>query len=300
MTKPDTLTADDMTGARDNLTGAIWMVLAMAGFAVEDALLKAASVSLPKAQVLVMFGLGGVAVFTLWALASGAPLFTPAVVSRPMRIRAVFEVGGRLFYLLAIALTPLSAATAILQATPVVVVAGAALVFGEKVGWRRWSAICVGLIGVLLVLRPGSEAFSALSILAVLGMLGFAGRDLASRAAPASLSTAALGFYGFWAIVLAGAIYALWEGQAFLWPAPTAWACMAGAVAFGVFAYGGLMRAMRTGEVSAVTPFRYSRLIFGLAIGLTMFNERIDMTMLLGCGLIVLSGLYILMRGNGR
>lgn len=294
------MTVSPTVSERDNMVGALWMVLAMVGFAVEDAMLKAASASLPKAQLLVMFGLGGVLVFTLWANASGTRLFTPAVLSRPMRIRAVFEVSGRMFYLLAIALAPLSSATAILQATPVVVVAGAALVFGEKVGWRRWAAIFVGLMGVVLVLRPGTEAFSVLSILAVLGMLGFAGRDLASRAAPASLGTAALGFYGFWAIVLAGVIYALWERQAFAWPDPHAWVLMAGAVGFGSFGYGSLMRAMRSGAVSAVTPFRYSRLLFGLGIGFIMFDERIDGMMLAGCGLIVLSGLYILWRGDRR
>ncbi|MBE1282030.1 MAG: EamA family transporter [Rhodobacteraceae bacterium] len=274
------------------------MVGAMAGFAVEDAFLKAASTELPKAQVLVMFGLGGVLLFGALALASGTRLLDPGVLSRPMRVRAVFEVSGRLFYLLAIALTPLSAATAILQATPVVVVAGAALVFGETVGWRRWSAIIVGLVGVLIVLRPGAESFSPLSLLAVLGMLGFAGRDLASRAAPASLGTYALGFYGFWAIVVAGALYALWEQAGFVWPGAVIWAQITGAVCFGVFAYGALMRAMRTGEVSAVTPFRYSRLLFGVGLGVLLFGESVDRQMLLGCGLIVLSGLYIMWRGG--
>jgi len=286
------------TSARANLIGSLWMVAAMGAFAVEDAFLKAASADLPKAQVLVLFGLGGVVLFGLWGLLTRAPLFTADVISRPMRIRSVFEVMGRLFYLLAIALTPLSSATAILQATPVVVVAAAAVIFGEKVGWRRWAAIAVGLIGVLIVLRPGGEAFSALSLLAVIGMIGFAGRDLASRAAPASLSTAALGFYGFWALVAAGLIYALWEQAPFLWPDPQVWAGIGAAVCVGVFAYAALMRAMRTGEVSAVTPFRYSRLLFGVGLGVFWFGERLDLPMILGCGLIVASGLYILWRGK--
>jgi drug/metabolite transporter (DMT)-like permease len=282
---------------RANLIGSLWMVAAMAGFAVEDALLKAVSVSMPKAQVLVLFGMGGALLFGLLARAASMPLLSPDVLSRPMRVRVVFEVAGRLFYLLAIALTPLSSATAILQATPVVVVAGAALVFGETVGWRRWSAILVGLIGVLIVLRPGADSFSPLSILAVLGMLGFAGRDLASRAAPASLGTHVLGFYGFLAVVLAGALYALWEQEGFVQPSGTGALYLTGAICVGVFAYGALMRAMRTGEVSAVTPFRYSRLLLGVGLGVVWFDESIDMQMVLGCGLIVLSGLYILWRG---
>ena len=99
--------------------------------------------------------------------------------------------------LLAIALTPLSSATAILQATPIIVVLGAMAFFGETVGWRRWCAIVIGLIGVAIILRHGADDFSPLSILAVLGTLGFAGRDLASRAAPATLTTS-LGVIGLY------------------------------------------------------------------------------------------------------
>lgn len=284
---------------RANLTGSLWMVLAMAAFAVEDSLLKAASASLPLAQVMVLFGAGGALVFAIWARASGARLIRPEVMAPAMRLRAVFEVAGRLFYTLAIALTPLSSATAILQATPIVVVAGAAVVFGERVGWRRWSAIAVGLTGVLIVLQPGAGAFTPLSVLAVLGMLGFAGRDLASRAAPAVLSTPVLGVYGFFTIVLAGALYALfWEKAGFVLPGAGLAAVMACAVGFGVLGYSSLMLAMRTGDVSAVTPFRYTRLVFGVALGVLWFGEALAPSMILGCALIVAAGLYILWRGN--
>lgn len=81
----------------------------------------------------------------------------------------------------------------ILQASPLVVVASAALIFGERMGWRRWTVIGLGLVSVLIILRPGTDGFSALSLLALVGMLSFAGRDLASRAAPKSLSMAILG-----------------------------------------------------------------------------------------------------------
>ena len=270
----------------------------MAAFAVEDTLIKAAAKTLPTAQILILFGAGGAVLFALWARLTGQRLFTAVVLSRPMRVRAVFEVTGRLFYALAITLTPLSSATVILQATPLVVVAGAALVFGEKVGPRRWLAILIGLVGVVIIIGPGTDSFSALSVLAVIGMLGFAGRDLASRAAPAGLGTAILGFYGFLAIVVAGAIYAPWDGRAFVRPDTHAALYLAGAVLAGIAAYACLMKAMRTGEVSAVTPFRYSRLLFGIAFGVLLFRETLTPAMLIGSGLIVCSGLFILWRGK--
>lgn len=281
-----------------NLAGALWMVAAMGLFAVEDVFLKAASAVLPVGQILVVFGLGGAFVFALLARARGARLFVAEAAAPAMRIRAVFEIFGRLYYVLALALTPLSATTVILQATPIVVVAGAALFFGETVGWRRWSAIGIGLLGVIVILQPGTAGFSALSILAVLGMLGFAARDLASRAAPAALSTAALGFYGFLAVAAAGVLFSLWDRAPFLWPPWPVAGAMACVVIAGTAAYGCLMRAMRTGDVSAVTPFRYTRLIFGIGFGVVLFGETVTGAMMLGSALIVASGLFILWRGR--
>jgi len=276
------------------------MVAAMAAFAVEDVFVKAASANLPVAQTLILFGLGGALLFAAVAVLNREPLFIADVVSRAMRIRVLFEIVGRLFFVLAIALTPLSTATVILQATPLVVVAGAALIFGEKVGWRRWSAIVLGLLGVVVIIRPGAESFSILSVLAVIGMLGFAGRDLASRAAPATLSTTLLGLYGFLSIVVAGALFSLWEQTPFVWPDFNTFVYLLGAIIFGVAAYASLMKAMRSGEVSAVTPFRYTRLLFGIGFGVIVFKEKLDTPILFGSLLIVVSGLFILWQGQGR
>lgn len=274
------------------------MVASMAAFAIEDAFIKVASETLPIGQILVLFGLGGAILFACLARVKGDAFLNRDVTSKPMLVRVIFEITGRLFYVLAIALTPLSAATVILQATPLVVVASAALIFGETVGWRRWTAILIGLLGVVVIIQPGTESFSALSILALLGMIGFAGRDLASRAAPASISTHILGMYGFLSVIIAGILFSVWDGAVFQYPGEEASLFLAGAVFTGVLAYTGLMKAMRTGEVSAVTPFRYTRLLFGIALGIFIFGEELSLSMGIGSGLIVLSGLFILWRGK--
>lgn len=289
---------DILTGQRANLLGSLWMTAAMALFAVEDAFLKAASVTLPVGQVLMIFGLGGMAIFGAFLRHAGQPLYVPEVLSPTMRVRAVFEVVGRLFYVLALALTPLSSATVILQATPLVVVAGAALVFGERVGWRRWAAILIGLAGVVVIIRPGADSFEPLSVLALIGMIGFAGRDLASRAAPRAIGTLLFGVYGFLAVFVAGAIFALWQAAPLVMPGGAAALFMAGAVVAGPAGYACLMKAMRSGDVSAVTPFRYTRLLFGIALGLVIFGERLSLPMLIGSAMIVASGLFIVMRGR--
>ncbi|VUZ24152.1 Riboflavin transporter [uncultured Comamonas sp.] len=286
--------------ASDNFKGICWMVAAMGAFALEDAFVKAAARQLPIGQLLMMFGLGGMLAFAAFPRRGGVGLLHVAARSKAMLVRAGFEFIGRLFYVLAIALTPLSSATAILQATPVLVVLGASLYFGEKVGWRRWVAVVMGLVGVLVVLRPSAADFSWLSLLTLVGMVGFAGRDLASRAVSPLLSTRHLGFYGFLTIVVAGALYGLWEGRALVVPTLASAAAVASAVAIGVLAYACLMKAMRTGDIATVTPFRYTRLLFGVGLGVVAFNETVDTPMLLGCAIIAGAGLFIAWSGRRR
>jgi len=274
------------------------MVAAMAFFAVEDTLIKFVTSSVPIGQILMMFGLGGASIFFLIALYNNEKITLGDMLSLPMYIRGIFEIIGSLFYVLAISLIPLSTATVIIQATPIVVVAGAAIIFGEKVGWRRWTAILLGLFGVVVIIQPATESFSFLSILALIGMIGFAGRDLASRAAPANLSVFILGLHGLIAVAFAGLIYSLWDNSGLVMLDIKIISFMFGAVIFGVAAYTCLMKAMRTGEVSAVTPFRYTRLIFGVTLGIIFFNETLNYSTILGTTFIVISGLFILSRNK--
>jgi drug/metabolite transporter (DMT)-like permease len=283
-----------MTGSA-NLRGSLFMVAAMAGFAVEDAFLKAATQEVAVGLALVILGLAGVGVFSVVALRAGAAPLPRSIVSRTMALRSGFEVIGRLFYALAIALTPISTASAILQATPLVVVLGAALIFGESISWRRWALIVLGFVGVLIILRPGLEGFSALSLLALVAMAGFAGRDLATRAAPLTLSNAQLGVTGFIMLALSGAIILAVTGRVAL-PSPAAWGLLAGASLFGILAYAALTQAMRTGAVGSITPFRYARLVFAVVLGVGVFGERPDAATLAGSAIIVACGVILLTK----
>jgi drug/metabolite transporter (DMT)-like permease len=284
-------------GMDGNLRGAILMVLAMAGFAFEDMFVKSAARQLPVGEILILFGLGGMLCFMALTKRRGEPLYHPAILSRPLLIKAAMEVMGRLGYTVALALTPLSNASAILQATPLVVVAGAALIFHEPVGWRRWAAIALGFLGVLIILRPGLEGFELASLWAVVGMLGFAGRDLATRAAPPVLSNVQLGIYGFLMLIPTGVILLMFTGGAVV-PAPREALDLLAAVGFGVAAYYGLTAAMRMGEVGVITPFRYTRLVFALILGVVVFAERPDALTLIGAAVIIGSGIYTLIRGR--
>lgn len=279
----------------ENLRGIALMVLAMAGFALEDAAIKWVGAELPLGTTVTLFGLGGFLIFTALTVASRQPLITPDTWSRAVGLRAICEVLGRGGYFLGITLTPLVNASTILQATPLVVTIGAAVFFGEKVGWRRWMAILVGLVGVLIVLRPGLEGFMAASLFTIVGLLGFAGRDLATRGAPKSLSNLQLAVYGFAALIPTGLAFSSFTGFD-LPQSGAAWAGIGGAIVVGSTAYYALTAAMRIGDVSVVTPFRYSRLLFALILGVLLFGETIDRMTLIGASLVIAAGLYTIAR----
>jgi drug/metabolite transporter (DMT)-like permease len=269
------------------------MIASMAAFAIEDAFLKTVTKQLPVGQVLMMFGAAGLCVFALMARRAGASIFQAQVLTKNMLLRAVFEFFGRLFYVLAIALTPMSSATAILQSAPLFVVLGARIFLREKVDAKTWIAIFLGLFGVLIILRPSATDFSLLTLLALIGTLGFVGRDLFSRTAPSSLTKEVLGFYGFTTMMIAGACFAVWDGKPFVLLQAHQFMMLAAALLAGVFAYTALMTAMRTGSIGAVTPYRYSRLLFGISIGVIVFGEQLDAPMLLGCAIVIGAGLFI-------
>ena len=269
----------------------------MAGFALEDAGIKLLAPQMSLGLILIAEGVLGAVWFALAARRTGRPPLPLAAMSWTLGIRSGFELTGRLFYTLAVVFAPISLVSAILQATPLVVVPMAARMFGETVGIRRWAVILGGFVGVLIVLRPGLAGFSVTSALALVGMLGFAGRDLATRSAPPALSNDQLGVAGFGVLAVSGAVILGFSGLV-AWPGLSGWALFAGLCVAGIFGYDALTRAMRTGDVGAVTPLRYSRLVFAMVLAVTVFGERPDLPMILGSLLIVSCGLVLLVPGR--
>ncbi|WP_415920429.1 DMT family transporter [Tateyamaria sp. SN6-1] len=289
-----------MSTPRDNLTGAGLMVLAMLCFAIEDMFIKFLGGAIPVGQLLALLGAGGGLIMAGACLVQRQPLVSPALLSTPVIIRNAGELFGTLGFVTALILIPLSTASAILQTTPLMVTLGAALFLGEQVGWRRWAAISVGLIGVLMILRPGMSGFDWNVLFAVQGMIGLSIRDLATRRAPATLSALQLSLAAFVLLVPTGIILMWVQGATYATPTPGEWGLLAAAALIGAFSYRFIVSAMRIGEVSFVTMFRYSRMIFALVIGMLVFAERPDALTLIGVAIIIGSGLYALWREQIR
>ncbi len=272
----------------------------MAAFAVEDLFLKRAATALPPGQVIALMGAGGAFVFWIIAALRGQPILTLRALRGAPLIRALSEAGATMFYVTALALIPLSINSALLQASPLVVTLGAALFLGEPVGWRRWSAILIGFLGVLIVLKPWDDAFEMAGILTVISVFILAARDLATRAMPADIGTFQLTTWAYLALVPAGLLLMFVAQDA---PAPigvTHWLDLSLALISGLFGYYAVTAAMRLGEVAVVAPFRYTRLVFALILAVIFLQERLDLLTILGSSLIIGSGLYSFARERRR
>ena len=173
---------------------------------------------------------------------------------------------------------------------------GAAVFLGQSVGWRRWIAIIVGFIGVLIIIRPGMEGFVPATLLAVGGMLGLAARDLFTRSLTVTLTGPQLATHTFALIVPAGWLLTLFQGQSPVMPDVGQSMVLLAAVAVGMIAYLAIVAATRTGNAGIISSFRYSRMIFALIIGYLVFAERPDQATIIGATIIIASGIYTLWR----
>tara|TARA_R110002111_G_scaffold76151_6_gene120701 strand:- start:599 stop:1477 length:879 start_codon:yes stop_codon:yes gene_type:complete len=280
----------------DTLRGAALMVGSMACFALEDGLIKALSGTFPAAQIIWMLGLGGSLAFVGWLIATGQTVWSPHYLRPQVLLRSGFEVAGTLCFVSALALIPLATASAVIQATPLVVAMGAAVFLGARVGWRRWLAIGVGFAGVLIILRPGSAAFDPATLLAVGGMLGLAARDLITRTMPGIVSGARLSLHAFASLVPAGLLLQFLTGASWVIPDAAQIGILAVAVAVGMVGYLAIVGATRLGDISVVSSFRYSRMLFALIVGMVAFGERPDALMIVGVVIVIGSGVFTLLR----
>lgn len=280
----------------NNVRASLLMIVTMAGFAIEDLLIKILSARMPVGQILLTLGIGGILAMFAVVRIRRERIFDPALLERAVLIRNFTELAGQIFGFSALVLLPLSTYTSIGQAAPIVTTLGAAIFLGEIVGWRRWSAVFVGLIGVMMILQPGGDGFHPAMILVAISVLCFSARDLSTRHISPGISVLQLNFWGYATTLPAGLLLLLTSELPPVWPDAAESLMLAATLALGVTFYWTLTAALRMGESSVVVPFRYTRLVFVLILAAIFLGERPSWTMLAGTLLVTLAGLYTLLR----
>lgn len=280
----------------ENLRGAALMVIAMGCFAVEDAMIKVLVRDLPAGQILATICFGGLVLFLGWFILRGVPLWQREYLDPKVLARTGCDVAGSMMFVTSLSLIPLTTASAVIQATPLVVAMGAALFLGQKVGWRRWLAIVIGFAGVLIIIRPGTDSFQIATLLAVGGMLGLAARDIITRALTVSLTAPQLATHTFALIIPGGILMCIFQGQAFVMPNGGQILLLCAAIIIAILAYLALVGATRYGNAGIISSFRYSRMLFALILGYLFFDEIPDAATLIGAVIVISSGVFTLLR----
>jgi drug/metabolite transporter (DMT)-like permease len=282
-------------GFAENMRAAVYMMVSMAGFTCNDAFLKSLAGALPLFQAVFLRGMIATLLIACLAWHQGALRFRAGRRDRKLiGQRTIGEIGGTVCFLTALFNMPIANASAILQSVPLAVTLGAALFLGEPVGWRRYLAIAIGFLGVLIIVRPGSEGFNAYALWALAAISFIVLRDLSTRRLTPDVP--ALGVVVLTSVALTGA-----AGVAALateWRPVDAGHLVRLAIAAAALLVGyifGVM-TMRIGEIGFVQPFRYTLLVWAIVLGIVMFGEWPDGWMLVGSSVVVATGLFTFYR----
>lgn len=275
------------------------MAVSMAVFTMNDTITKAVSSEMNFGQMMLVRGVVAIGLIAALAWHQGALRPLRTLMMKPVALRVIGEVGGTISFLAAIVHLPLANTAAIFQALPLAVTLGAALIFSEPVGWRRWSAIAVGFLGVLVIVRPGLAGFNEFSLFALVSVVFCAVRDLATRRIPAQVPSLFITLLTTVTVTLAGAAILFPLGG---WTPPSSrgLGLLTLAAVLLLVGYQCVIMALRTGDISAVAPFRYSALLWAMLLGYVVFGDVPDTMMVTGATIIVASGLYAFYRERIR
>ena len=280
---------------KNNAKGIVLMLFSMAAFALGDTFVKRSGSFLSPAQIMFFLISGGLILFALIAVAKGENLKEPRAFAPVLLLRYCTEMIGLLGMIMALTAVPLSIVGAVTQASPILVAVGAAIFLRETVSWRRWSSIAIGFCGVVLVIQPWGESLDYAVLWAVVALVGFSVRDLVTRLTPPDIASASLATFTMIAALPFTAVWVLFTGEEFF-PAEMNWVIVGCMVILGSVGYLLLITSLRLGELSAIMPFRYSRIVFLLIFGVLFFGESPSLSMLLGSALVIVFGIYLMWR----
>ena len=281
-----------MRTSSSNLRGIILMVLATAAFTTNDTLLKLAMSDLPPFQALFIRGIFS----SLWAIPllaiAGKLRALPLVFDRKVQLRNLFELVAVLGFILALAYAPIADITAISQLAPMIVLIGAAMFFGEKIGRLQIGLIAVAFAGALLVAQPGGSGFSVFALFGFWNAIASATRDLLGRRIAREVPGLIVAT-GAALIVLVGAGVASFLFEEWVTPDTTELLLIAGSGLFLMFGHFLLFTAFRTASTASVVPFLYMATIWALIAGVLVFDTVPNGLAFVGMGLILVSGVVV-------
>lgn len=288
----------------DNMRGILALLASSTAFVFNDAVVKLVTTELPTSEIIVVRGIMATIILAAATTIGGAWRPPQVLLAPAMATRLITSVFSTIFIVAALAYLPLPTTAAILQMTPLVVTAGAALLLGAHVGWRRWSASLAGFLGVLLIVKPGTDGFVTEAWIAMCALLFTATRDLTTRFIDPSVPSLFVAVASSFVVTIGGLMLMPIEAwifrsaglSAWVWPSTWSLGLLAFCAGSLYFAYYFGIVAMRIGEIPVVAPFRYTTIVLSLLLGWLLWSHVPDRWSMLGITVITAAGLYLLHR----
>jgi len=281
----------------ENFRGAVLMMICMAAFVLNDAFVRLAGDSLPLAQILFYRALLTTITLVLVAFYTGVlKLKVSSQDKWLIFFRSITEALTAYFFLTAVMNMPFANVTAILQILPMTVTLAAAVMFKEKVGAFRILLIFLGFLGVILIINPAKDGFTIYAGYALISVLLITIRDLLSRKLSVDVPTliptvsASLGVLLFSILLITKTAFQPLNLQNSFF--------IVAAAFFIIFGYYTAILVMRSGEISFISPFRYTAVLFALMLGFVFFDEQPDGIAFLGMTIVIISGIALMIRNN--
>lgn len=266
------------------------MAVGSLAYVVNDAAVRLASEE--GLGIYQVIALRGVAMIVLFALVGRVRHELPSREHLQPAVlwRVVAEVTGTALFFTALVRMEFANAQAILQIVPLLVTLAAAVLLGERVSGRRYATIIVGLVGVVVIIRPATEGFTAWSLVVVLSVLAVVGRELATRRVSSSIPALSIALLTSAGNAVFGGALTVADG----WVMPTTNALTFVGLASGLLFFGYLftIQTVRVGDLSVSAPFRYTILLGAIVSGSVFFDEPPDALTLIGAAIILGTGLY--------
>jgi len=280
--------------AGGHLRGIVSMLVAVAAFALMDASMKVLAPHYPPMQVTAVRGLASLPLVLAWALIDGGPKQLVRVRWPLHFLRGVLSVLMLVAFVFGLQHLPLAEAYSLFFVAPLLITALAVPILGERVGWRRWTAIAVGLAGTVIVLRPTGGNMFSLGGLAVLvaaacyALSAITVRVLGRTDSTQSMVVWMLAMLSVFSLALA---WSDWQPID-----PAHWKTIAVVGLTGAIGQYGVTEAFRRAPASVIAPLEYTALIWGLGLDWVLWGTLPDRWMLVGAGVIIACGIYLLRR----
>lgn len=281
-----------------NIRGIAATLAASLFFVTSDTMVKLTAPHLPLGEIMALRGMALLGLLLVLTHAGGHWRHLRALANPYVLARSLLEAGVAYLFLSALVFLPLANVTAIFLTSPLILTAVSALFLGETVGWRRWSAVSLGFLGMLLVVKPTPSDFNFAALYGLASATLAAGRDLTTRRINPATPSLIVTIGASLTVALLGALLYPFEN----WQAParldiTRLLASAAAVGCGTFS---IITAYRSAEASVISPFRYAVVILSLAIGYAVWGDVPDGWAFAGIVLILVANLYIIHRERVR